>query len=55
MKRGEKSFVYWPKRTPAIVIQVLDPTWSEIIIGDDNAKALASALRLEIAKAKADS
>ena len=55
MKRGEKSFVYWPKRTPAIVIQVLDPTWSEIIIGDDNAKALASALRLEIAKAKVDS
>jgi hypothetical protein len=52
MKRGERSFAFWPKRTPAIIIQVLDPSWSEIIIGDANAKELASALRLEIAKAK---
>jgi len=54
MRRGERSFVYWPKRTPAITIQVLDPSWSEIIIGDENAKELASALRLEVAKAKSE-
>jgi len=54
MKRGERSFVYWPKNTPALTIQVLDPSWSEIIIGDENAKELASALRLEVARAKAE-
>jgi hypothetical protein len=54
MRRGERSFVYWPKHTPAITIQVLDPSWSEIIIGDENAKELASALRLELAKAKSE-
>ena len=54
MRRGERSFVYWPKRTPAITIQVLDPVWNELIIGDENAKDLASALRLEVARAKAE-
>ena len=54
MKRGERSFAFWPKRTPAIIIQLTDPSWNEIIIGDADAKALASALRLEIAKAKVD-
>ena len=54
MKRGERSFAFWPKRTPAIIIQLTDPAWNEIIIGDANAKELASALRLEIAKAKVD-
>jgi len=53
-RRGEKAFVYWPKHTPAIVIQVLDPVWSEFIIGDKDAKEIASALRLEIARAKAE-
>ncbi len=46
--------MFWPKRTPAIIIQLTDPAWNEIIIGDANAKELASALRLEIAKAKLD-
>jgi hypothetical protein len=54
MKRGERSFVFWPKKTPALVIQVLDPMWNELIIGDENAKELASALRLDIARAKAE-
>jgi hypothetical protein len=54
MKRGERSFAFWPKRTPAIIIQLTDPSWSEIIIGDENAKELASALRLEVARAKAE-
>jgi len=54
MRRGERSFVFWPKKTPALVIQVLDPMWNEFIIGDENAKETASALRLEIAKAKAE-
>jgi hypothetical protein len=52
LKRGERSFVYWPKRTAAVVIQVHDPFWNEIIIGDDAAKEIASALRLEVAKQK---
>jgi len=33
---------------------VLDPVWNELIIGDENAKDLASALRLEVARAKAE-
>lgn len=53
VRRGEKSFVFWPKKTPAVVIQVVDPLWSEIIIGDPEAKEIASQLRLEIARAKA--
>jgi hypothetical protein len=54
VRRGEKSFVFWPKKTPAVIIQVTDPLWSEIIIGDANAKEVASQLRLEIARAKAE-
>ena len=54
VRRGEKSFVFWPKKTPAVVIQVVDPMWSEIIIGDEKAKEIASQLRLEIARAKAE-
>ena len=52
MRRGERTFVFWPKRTPAMIIQVTDPAWNEFIIGDENAKELASALRLEVARAK---
>lgn len=54
LRRGEKSFVFWPKKTPAVVIQVVDPIWSEIIIGDADAKEIASQLQLEIARAKAE-
>ena len=52
LKRGERHFVYWPKRTPALIIQVNDPMWSEIVIGHADAKDIASALRLEVAKQK---
>ena len=53
VRRSERSFVFWPKRTPAIVVQVSDPVWNRIVIGDANAKEIASKLRLDVAKAKA--
>ena len=51
-KRGETAFVHWPKAGEAVIVQLTDPAWGEIIIGDKNAKEVASALRLEVVRGK---
>ena len=48
MLRRERSFVHWPKKTPAVVITVLHPHWHQIVIGDDEAVGLAARLKSEL-------
>ena len=49
VKRSEKSFVYWPKKTPAVLIKVTDPGWAEIIVGAVDAQSLSETLNKAIA------
>ena len=51
-KRGERSFVFWPKKTQAVVVEILDPVWHWVVIGSKNAEQLAQTLQGAVRQAK---
>ena len=50
MVRHDRKFVFWPKGTEAVVIQVMHPTWREIIVGNSNPEAIQEMLRPHLPK-----
>lgn len=47
MIRRDRSFVYWPKATEAVVITVLHPHWHQIVLGVNDAAGLVGRLKEE--------
>lgn len=48
LQRGSRIFVYWPKKTQAVKIDLIDPTYASVYIGSTEAEAMVSRLKAEL-------
>ena len=50
--RDSRTFVYWPNKTAAVKIVVLDPALDQILIGAKDAEQVATLLAAELSANK---
>lgn len=48
LQRGGRIFAYWPRKTSAVRIELIDPTYAAVVIGSASASSLVARLKAEL-------